>query len=393
MLELFTDEVRRNPFPLYAKLRAASPLLHEPEADLWILFDYDSVKRALHDHDAFSSIVTTETGTTPDWLLFSDPPRHTKLRGIIMRAFTPHSIANLEPHVQALSRELLDVTVERGEMDLVTDYSSLLPAMVIAKMIGIPAEDRVRFLRWGDIIMKLSYTIADGAESKRAMEENFAARNEMRTYLAGILDERRRAPRDDLLTRLVEAEVDGERLDAKELLGFFQLLLAAGTETTTNLINNALLCFMEYPDQLARLQREPGLLPSAIEEVLRFRSPVQSMFRSTKHEVELHGRVIPEGKFVLPMMGSANRDPRQFHEPERFDIGRDPNPHIAFGHGIHFCLGAALSRMEAKVALTDLLERLRNFRLASDEPWQPRQALHVHGPMHLPLRFEPGARS
>ncbi|MCP3163421.1 cytochrome P450 [Myxococcus qinghaiensis] len=393
MMELFTDDVRRNPFPLYAKLRAASPLLHEPQADLWILFDYDSVRRALHDHEAFSSIVATETGTTPDWLLFSDPPRHTKLRNIIMRAFTPRSIANLEPHVQTLSRELLDVTVERGEMDLVTDYSSLLPAMVIAKMIGIPPEDRARFLRWGDVIMKLSYTIADGEESKRAMEENSAARNEMRTYLADILDERRRVPRDDLLTRLVEAEVDGERLDGKEILGFFQLLLAAGTETTTNLINNALLCFMEYPDQLARLRAEPALLASAIEEVLRFRSPAQSMFRSTKRDVELHGQVIPAGKFVLPMIGSANRDPKHFHEPERFDIGRDPNPHIAFGHGIHFCLGAALSRMEARVALTDLLERLRNFRLASDEPWQPRQALHVHGPTHLPLRFEPGARS
>ncbi|WP_223782267.1 cytochrome P450 [Myxococcus sp. AS-1-15] len=389
MLGLFTDDVRRNPFALYAELRERSPLLHEPRADLWILFDYDSVKRALQDHEVFSSVVTTVTGRTPDWLLFSDPPRHTKLRGIIMRAFTPRSIANLEPHVRELSRGLLGPLVGRGEMDVVAEYSSQLPTMVIAEMIGIPVEDRARLLGWGDIIQKLSHTISEGEEAERARAENAAMRDEMRGYLSTILEERRREPRDDLLTRLVEAEVDGERLDEKEILGFFQLLLAAGTETTTDLIDNALLCFLEYPDQLARLRRQPELLGSAIEEVLRFRSPAQSMYRSTKRAVELNGRVIPAGKFVLPMIGSANRDPRHFEEPERFDIGREPNPHLAFGHGIHFCLGAALSRMEARVALTDLLEMLGDFRLASDAPWEPRQALHIHGPKRLPLRFEP----
>jgi cytochrome P450 len=192
---------------------------------------------------------------------------------------------------------------------------------------------------------------------------------------------------------LVHAEVDGEHLTEPEILGFFQLLLIAGSETTTNLLNNAILCLIENPDQLARLRSMPDLLPSTIEEVLRYRSPVQWMFRATRREVEIHGQTIPAGKLVLPIIGAANRDPRQFPDAGRFDTARDPNPHIAFGHGIHFCLGAALSRLEARIALPDLLERLKGLELAIREPWEPRKALHVHGPARLPIRFEPGRRA
>jgi cytochrome P450 len=307
-----------------------------------------------------------------------------------MRAFTPRSIANLEPRIRELSRELLAPALERGQMDLALEYSNLLPTMVIAEMIGIPVADRARFLRWGETIMNLSYAIAGGEEAAKAMQENAVVKEEMRAYLKEVIPERRKAPKDDLLTRLVEAEVDGERLTEEEILGFFQLLLSAGTETTTNLINNAILCLIENPDQLARLRAEPHLLPSAIEEVLRYRSPGQIIFRSTKRDIELHGQVIPAGKLVLVMIGSANRDPMKFRDPDRFDIARDPNPHVAFGHGIHFCLGAALSRLEAKVALEDLLERMKGFELASPEPWEPRKGLHIHGPLRLPIRFEPG---
>ncbi len=390
MMNFLSDDLRRDPFPLYEQVRSSSPLLHEPQSDMWLVFDYESVKRVMTDHDAFSSIVTPPTGKAPDWLVFSDPPRHTKLRGIIMRAFTPRSIANLEPRIRELSRELLAPALERGQMDLALEYSNLLPTMVIAEMIGIPVADRARFLRWGETIMNLSYAIAGGEEAAKAMQENAVVKEEMRAYLKEVIPERRKAPKDDLLTRLVEAEVDGERLTEEEILGFFQLLLSAGTETTTNLINNAILCLIENPDQLARLRAEPHLLPSAIEEVLRYRSPGQIIFRSTKRDIELHGQVIPAGKLVLVMIGSANRDPMKFRDPDRFDIARDPNPHVAFGHGIHFCLGAALSRLEAKVALEDLLERMKGFELASPEPWEPRKGLHIHGPLRLPIRFEPG---
>jgi cytochrome P450 len=302
-------------------------------------------------------------------------------------------VANLEPRIRELSRELLDHKIQDGHMDLARDYAAPLPLMVIAEMLGIPLEDRAQCLHWNDVMLALSFAVPGGEKAGKASEEFFAAKAEMAAYLTALLADRRRVPKDDLLTRLVQAEVDGERLTDADILGFVQLLLVAGTETTSNLLNNAILCLMEYPDQLALLQSTPELLPTMIEEVLRFRSPIQWMFRATKCDVEMHGQKIPAGKLVLPIIGAANRDPRQFPAPHRFDIARDPNPHIAFGHGIHFCLGAPLSRLEARIALPDLLGRLKNLELASTEPWEPRSALHVHGPARLPVRFEPGQRN
>lgn len=384
MLDLFSPEIRRNPYALYDQLRAATPVLHVAQAGLWMIFDYEGVKRVLTDHDSFSS----KRGPV-QWLVFLDPPRHTKLRALIARAFTPRSIANLEPRIRQLTSRLLDQVIERGEMDLAADFSVPLPILVIAEMLGIPVSDLPQFKRWNDVILNLSYAIP-GVGGSAAVVSDFAAVTiEMGGYLRGLLDHRRSTPQDDLLTRLLEAEVDGERLTEENILGFFQLLLLAGSETTTNLINNAILCLLENRDQLARLQAEPALLPSAIEEVLRYRSPVQWMIRVTTRDVEVNGQAIPAGQRVLPIMGSANRDPSQFTDPARFNITRDPNRHLAFGHGVHFCLGAALSRVESRIALTALLERLRGVELAGAEPWEPRQGLHVHGPTRLPIRFEP----
>jgi cytochrome P450 len=278
-------------------------------------------------------------------------------------------------------------------MDLCADFAVPLPIMVIAEMLGIPIADRDRFKRWSDAILNLGETIGGGEAGAQAAREFRAAREEIRAYLADLLPARRRAPEDDLLTRLVQAEVDGERLSEDEILDFFLLLLLAGSETTTNLISNAILCFLEHPTELARLRASPDLWPSAIEEVLRYRSPVQSVFRTPRRDIEVHGQVIPAGKLVLAVVGSANRDPKQFEAPDRFDVGRDPNSHIAFGHGVHFCLGAPLARLEAKIALPDLVSRLRGLRLASDAPWEPRKAINVHGPNRLPIRFEPDART
>jgi len=392
-MNLFSDEMRRDPFPAYDQMRSHSPVLHVPPLDLWMIFDYEGVKRALNDHAAFSSSMFTAKRANPEWFIFFDPPRHSKLRALVMRAFTPRVVANLEPRIRELSRELLDQRIEHGEMDLALDYSVPLPMMVIAEMLGVPIADRSQFTRWNDVMLSLSYVVPGGADAAKASQDYFAVKAEMGAYLTGLLAERRAAPRDDLLTKLVEAEVDGEHLTEQEILGFFQLLLIAGSETTTNLLNNAILCLIEHPDQFARLRATPALMPSAIEEVLRYRSPVQWMFRATQRDVEVDGQTIPAGKLVLPIIGSANRDPRRFRDAGRFDIARDPNPHIAFGHGIHFCLGAPLSRLEARIALPDLLERLKVLELASHEPWEPRKALHVHGPARLPIRFEPDRRA
>jgi cytochrome P450 len=281
-------------------------------------------------------------------------------------------------------------------MDVAADFAVPLPMRVIAEMLGIPPGDRPRFVRWNDAILNMSYTVPSGrrgnAEAERAIVEFDAVTREMNDYLADLLRQRQRAPQDDLLTRLAAAELDGERLTQVDILGFFQLLLLAGSETTTNLINSAVLCFVEYPDQLELLKRRRDeLLPSAIEEVLRFRSPLQWVFRLAKRDVEMHGQVISAGKVVLAMIGSANRDPNMFRDPGRFDITRDPNPHIGFGHGVHFCLGAPLARLEARIALSEFLDRVGEFRLASDQPWEPRKGLHVHGPQRLPIRFRAGS--
>jgi cytochrome P450 len=386
-MHLFSEEMRRDPYPFYAQMRGVSPVLHVPEFGVWLIVDYENVKRAINDLETFSSAAAHGGNKPFDWLIFSDPPRHSKLRAIVMRAFTPRMVANLEPRIRQFSHELLDTVVARGTMDLALDYAVPLPIMVIAEMLGIPLADRATFKRWSDVILNLANTIAGGAEAARAASNFGAATTEMKSYLGGLLDDRRSSPQDDLLSNLVEAEVDGERLTDFEILGFFQLLLLAGSETTTNLINNAVLCFLDFPDQLERVRRAPQLIPSAIEEVLRYRSPLQAIFRKTTRDVPLAGQVIPRGELVFLMLGSANRDPGQFPDADRFDITRDPNAHVAFGHGPHFCLGAPLARLEARIALTDLLMRMTGIALANESPWQPREALHVLGPTSLPIRF------
>src|SRR5438876_8598133 len=376
-------------------MRQGLPVFHLAQFDLWMIFDFEGVKRALVDHGVFSSDLSHVPGhgNRGEWFIFFDPPRHTKLRALISKAFAPRVVANLEPRIRELSRQLLDQAIEHGEMDLAAAFAVPLPMLAIAEMIGVPVADWPRYKRWSDVILKLANTFSRDEEAARTVNEYRTVTAEMRGFLPDLMAQRRAAHQDDLLTRLVEAEVEGQRLTQAEVLGFVQLLLVGGQETTANLINNAVLCFLENPDQLARLRAAPDLLPSAIEEVLRYRSPLQWMPRATRSAVEMHGLVIPAGKLVLPMIGSANRDPKQFRDAGRFDITRDPNPHIAFGHGIHACLGAPLARLEARIALADFLGRFEAFELASNEPWEPRKALGVHGPSRLPIRFVPGRRA
>jgi cytochrome P450 len=390
MIQFFAEETRRNPFPFYEQIRNQCPLQEVPEAKLWMLFDYPGVKQALNDSATFASNLLESIGRpTPDWLIFFDPPRHTKLRSLISKAFTPKIMASLEPQIREVSRDLLAKHVPRGEMDLANDYSIPLPMMVIARLVGIPAGDWEKFRRWSDGILQLSYTISASDATNQALSEYTAVAAEIKAYLPALIEERRRSPQNDLLTQLASAEVDGERLSEREILGFFQLLIVAGQETTSNLINNAMLSFLENPEALACVRSNRELLPSAIEETLRFRSPIQWVFRGTTRDVTLHGKTIPAKSLVLLMLGSANRDPRQFPHPNQFVVTREPNAHVAFGHGHHFCLGAALSRLEARIALSDIFDQLGDPRLASDAPWEPRRALHVHGPARLPIRFKP----
>lgn len=393
-MNFFSGDLRRNPFPAYDQVRAASPVLHVPSPDLWMIFNYDGVKQAITDHEAFSSSPSMANSPNPPWLVFFDPPRHTKLRALIMRAFTPRMVANLEPRIQQISHDLIDRMLENGKTDLIADFAAALPMMVIAGMLGLPIAEWRRFRRWSDVIVtSSSLAIPGGAPWAATAADMALVRAEMKDSVREWIGARRAAPQDDLLTALIQAEIDGERLSEEDLLGFVQLLLIGGTETTSNLIGNAILCFIEHPDQLARIRQKPELLSPAIEEVLRYFSPVQWMLRFSAREIEIGGDSIPAGKRILVMIGSANRDPKHFADPGRFDIGRNPNPHIAFGHGIHFCLGAPLSRLESRVALSAFLDRIASFELSGGQPWTPCNALHLLGPASLPMVLSANPRT
>jgi cytochrome P450 len=386
---LFSDDVRRNPFPWYAELRRNAPVFRDGRTGVWMLMGYGDVMRALREHETFSSAVSPADSGPGRWLIFTDPPRHKILRALVQRAFTTRMTESMGPSIRELAQSLLAAHASRGTMDLVGDFAAPLPLMIIARMLGAPTEDWRRFREWSEGMLALADTIGGGPRSSAAAAKFSETHEAMRAYLAELLACRRESrgeERDDLLVRLADAEADGARLTEDEILAFFELLLLAGHETTTNLIANAVLCFAGHPDQLARLRRAPDLLPGAIEEVLRFRSPVQAVFRVTRREATLSGTTIPAGQLVLAFVGAANRDPARFADPDRFDIERRPNAHIAFGHGIHYCVGAPLARLEARVALTELLA-LPRLSLLDDEPWQPRRAFHVHGPSQLPIAF------
>lgn len=323
----------------------------------------------------------------PPWLVFFDPPRHTNLRALVSRAFTPRMAAALEPRIEQLVGELLDSALASEEMDVVADLAEPLPVRVIAEMLGLPDGEWQRFRQWSRVtIAASSLAVAGGERYVEAAKAAIPAGIEMKASAEQWIAERRAAPRDDLLTALAQAEVEGDALSEQEIFGFVQLLMIAGTETTASLIPNAILCLAEYPAQLARLRQTPAALSAAIEEVLRFRSPVQWMLRVTAREAEMNGHAIPAGKLVLAVIGSANRDPRYFADPEQFDISRDPNPHLAFGHGIHFCIGAALARLETRVALGSFLDRIESFEIADGKLWEPCAALHLHAPARLVIR-------
>src|SRR5581483_611618 len=249
-VNLLSEDMRRDPFPVYDDMRRTAPVFQDPRTGFWMVFDYEGVKRALNETSEFSSnLWATANQPTPQWMIFFDPPRHTKLRGLMMRAFTPRTIAALETRIRELSAHLLDNIATDDSFDLAAAFSFPLPLMVIAEMIGIPAEDWTRFKRWSDVILMLSYTAFNSDAMATANTEYFAVTAEMKAYLPELMAERRAARREDLLTRLVEAEIDGERLSEDEILAFVQLLLTAGNETTANLLNNAMLCFLENPDQ------------------------------------------------------------------------------------------------------------------------------------------------
>ena len=384
-----SPEVTANPFPYYAELRNKAPVIWLEPFQCWALSRYADVDFALRNPQIFSSsVVTAETlgdlNPVPEvpWIVDMNPPDHTRLRKLANKGFTPRLVRALEPRVGAITQELIDALRSQPEGDLVATLSGPLPTTVIAEMLGVESERRDDFKRWSDDVMKATRRPTDEAE--RAQVRKSGA--EFRAYFEQMIARRRTEPGNDVITALVQAEEERAMLSSTEILALAVFLLIAGNETTTNLIGNAVLALLNHPDELAKVRSDRSLIPALVEEALRYDSPVQAFFRRTAQDVELEGGKIPVGQNVLLLVGSANRDERQFPEPDRFDIARNPQDHVAFGYGIHYCLGAPLARLEGRHALEALLFDCPPFTCATDQVEQIASII-VRGPQTLPLRF------
>ncbi len=376
-------EQLHGPYDWYRMMRATQPVFKHPEWGGWQVFRYADVSRVLTEYATFSS-ASFDDGTDPigSSIIQMDPPRHRQLRNLVTQAFTPRMVAQLEPRITAITNELLDKVAGKGHMDVVADLAYPLPVTVIAELLGIPAELREDFKRWSDAIVA-----GDEAHSEEERRALFQEIQSMYGYFTEVLEERRQHPQNDLVSALLAAEVDGQKLSDLELLGFCGLLLVAGNETTTNLLGNMVICFDENPGIVERLRNNRALVPGAIEETLRYYSPVKAMPRVTTKATMIGDQQIDAGQVIIAWIGSANRDESEFPDADRFDIEREPNRHIAFGHGIHFCLGAPLARLEARVALNAMLDRLPGDWQLANQPMKMVKSFIVFGAKKLPMTW------
>jgi cytochrome P450 len=386
-------EFLADPYPTYHRLRTEDPVHHSP-LGFWVLTRYEDVVAALRDprftKEPIAAFVAARFGVAvPPGLGLSmldrDPPDHTRLRRLVNTAFTSRVVEGLRPHIQQIVDGLLDRVHAARAMDLIEEFAYPLPVIVICELLGVPVEDHERFKEWGlDIARGLDAILLppDSEVGRRSV----AARHALAAYFRGLIAERRASPRGDLLSALIAAEEAGDTLSVDELLATCILLLVAGHETTVNLIGNGTLALLRHPDQLRRLRENPGLIGSAVEELLRFDGPVQRTARIPSVDVTIDGRTIGKGEMVMPFIGAADRDPAQFPDPDCLDITRAENRHIAFGWGIHFCLGAPLARVEGQIAIGTLVQRLPNLALATDRP-EYRQSLTLRGLTSLPVTF------
>jgi cytochrome P450 len=385
-------EFLADPYPTYHRLRAEDPV-HQSPLGFWVLTRYDDVVAVLRDarcaKEPMIAAVAARLGIPPGTIGLSmldrDPPDHTRLRGLASKAFTPRVVEALRPRIQQIVDGLLERIEPQGEMDLIEDFAYPLPVIVICEMLGVPLADHERFKGWSLDLARGLDSVMLGPDSEVAQRSG-KARHALAGYFRELIAERRASPRSDLLSALIAAEEAGDRLSENELLATCILLLVAGHETTVNLIGNGTMALLRHPDQLRRLREDPGLIASAVEELLRYDGPVQRTARIPSADVTIGGQTIGKGEMVMPFLGAADRDPAQFPDPDRLDITRADNRHIAFGMGIHFCLGAPLARMEGQIAINTLVQRLPKLGLATARP-EFRQSLTLRGLQTLPVSF------
>lgn len=393
----FLPEFRRDPYPFYRKLQTQHPVYFSPALRGWILSRYSDIVEVLQDSrfsvdrrqsnlfrrlQPFASLRPDFTEAITRALLMVDPPDHTRLRRLVNKAFTPRVVENLRPRVQLIVDNLLDRVAKRKEMDLIRDLAYPLPVIVISEMLGIAADDHAKFKAWSDALTAL----VDPMQAEDGMGPAQEAYVQLSAYLRRVFEERRREPRQDLISALVSVEEHGDSLTDAELLSLSALILSAGHETTTNLLGNAVVALLRHPRERRRLQDDPSLIGSAVEEFLRYDSPVQLTDRVATEDCEIVGQTVRKGVLVGLVLASANRDPERFADPDRLDLARQDNHHVAFGHGVHFCLGAALARTEAQIAISALLRRFPDFDGEKD-PKEWKRSIVLRGPTSLRLSF------
>jgi cytochrome P450 len=386
-------EFLADPYPTYRRLRTEDPVHHSP-LNFWVLTRYEDVVAVLRDprfiKEPLAAFVAARFGAAVPpgvgvSMLDRDPPDHTRLRSLVSKAFTPRVVEGLRPRIQEIVDSLITRAEAAGSMDLIEELAYPLPVNVICELLGVPVEDHERFKGWSLDIARGLDSILLPPESE-VPRRSGAARHAMTDYFQGLVAERRASPRGDLLSALIAAEEAGDKLSEDELLATCILLLIAGHETTVNLIGNGTLALLRHPGELRRLRETPGLIASAVEELLRYDAPVQRTARIPSTDVTIGGRTIGRGEMVMPFIGAADRDPAQFADPDRLDLARADNRHIAFGWGIHFCLGAPLARVEGQIAIDTLVRRLPKLELVTDEP-EYRESLTLRGLKTLPVRF------
>lgn len=371
--DLTSESVLADPYPTYRRLREKDPIHRMRLVDGWAVTRYEDVEQILLDHQRFSNWgagAGDRIYTRDRSMLDLDPPDHTRLRSLVSKAFTPRSVTALKPRIEEIVGELLDGVDGERQFDLIDSFAFPLPVIVIAEMLGVPAQDLEQFKEWSnDIVVSL-----EPVQTREQRERFRRSEQELYEYFEGIIEQRRQDPQDDLVSALLAAEEEGDRLSHGELLATLLLLLVAGNETTRNLIGNGMLALLRNPEELNRLKEQPELIDSAIDELLRYDSPVQLDGRTLVEDVEMGGKRMRAGQQVVAVVGAANRDPAAFTEPNRLDIGRQEKSHISFGRGIHHCLGASLAKLEGKIAFASLLERFSTIELAA-VPQQRRQVV------------------
>lgn len=383
MRELARIDEQLFPFPIYRELREKTPVRFDEDRGSWDVFRYEDVHRILKDPATFSSRRGLEVrGET---LLTMDQPKHTHMRNLVNKAFTPKAINDLAPRITSITNELLDQVIQNGKMDVVHDLATPLPVIVIAELLGVPSKDRMLFKDWSDTMVKGVEGNSEEAFAQMVAERD-KAEKELAEYFLTILNERRNKPEDDLVSALLVAEIDGEKLQEQEILRFCILLLVAGNETTTNLITNAIRLMTEQPAIQDQVRQHPEYVKTTVEETLRYYPPIVAIGRIATQDVEIGGQLIREGQQVVSWVGSANRDPEKFENPDTFLPDRKPNPHMGFGFGIHFCLGAPLARLEAQIALEIMLSRFSDMQFAK-APLTPIPSPFVFGVKNYPITF------